>query len=1310
MVGFEGAYTVDAQGHSGGLVLFWRNKDEVTVQSHSKNHIDVIVEVHGKFKYRLTGFYGEPDRTKRNETWDLIRRLHTQSVLPWCIIGDLNNILKQEEKRGGHPYPSWLIQGFQQVIDDCDLNDMDMIGYPYTWERGQGTKEWIEVRLDRALVSNSFMQHFAEAKLTNMEISTSDHNPILMEPFAVSHTVVVKGLRFENAWLRDPMCRKIVEDSWQLAEGKPFKEKIDCCLAVLVKWGKEITGSFKSRINQCKKTMRVLKGRKDSNSIQLYRGTAKKLTEIYNDQEVFWRQRCKQLWLREGDSNSKYFHVATKARRKLNKISTLANKEGVQVGWDEGIQEVMIEYFSELFTATDMDWTEVVSYVNRRVTNEQNADLLLPIDPSEVNIALFNMHPDKSPGPDGMSPGFYQKYWSIVGGDLIQLVQQFFLAEKFDRYITDTNIVLIPKKQDPSNMTELRPISLCNVSYKIASKVMANRVKKVLDGVISETQSAFIPGRLISDNNMIAYEVMHYMKRKVSGKAGWMALKLDMSKAYDRVEWNFLRAMLVKLGFDGKMVNLLLECVTSARYRINHAGKEFGLIEPGRGIRQGDPLSSYIFLICMEGLTALIQENERMKNIKGIKVARGAPSLSHMFFADDSYIYCQASREVATKVINMLQVYEKASGQKLNATKSSAFFSCNVTQEERVDICNILQFQEAGANTTYLGIPSIIGRNKNVVLGYLKERMQKRMEGYDKKILSKGGKEILLKSVVQTVPSYAMGMFLLPKKLCSEMESLMCKFWWRNSAKAKGIHWMSWYRLSARKSEGGLGFRRMHEFNMALLGRQGWRLIMRPDCLVSKIYRARYYSGGSFLTASLGSNPSFVWRSIFETQEMLKKYTGRRVGSGNNIDVLHDPWLPCVDDPYIHTSHEAINGRKVNSLMVADQDRWDTELINDMFTERDANLILSIPLQRAEEDSWYWRREKMGQYSVRSAYAALNESREVTHASDNSGFWRKIWNLKIPLKVKHFLWRALTGCLPTKEQLLSRRVAVIEQCPVCNLESDTVSHILITCPFAKLCWTKVGCQIDTHMNQSFQEWLSGAVQKYKGEELLRICMVCWSIWKNRNSIVWNQKGAEFVEVVASATQFLDHWKNAQDRSYDSSFGFMTLNDGEVHWKPPHEGTIKVNTDAALFEDSNCYAYAIVARDHEGKLVEAVSSCRQGRVDPELAEAIGIREALSWIKAKAWPSVILETDCLTVTQAIRCSSINLSYLGRVIDECKRLLTELVNREVVLKFVKRSANNVAHYIARHSSSLADRVLRGEDVPPDFIHVLFNDLRVE
>lgn len=156
---------------------------------------------------------------------------------------------------------------------------------------------------------------------------------------------------------------------------------------------------------------------------------------------------------------------------------------------------------------------------------------------------------------------------------------------------------------------------------------------------------------------------------------------------------------------------------------------------------------------------------------------------------------------------------------------------------------------------------------------------------------------------------------------------------------------------------------------------------------------------------------------------------------------------------------------------------------------------------------------------------------------------------------------------------------------------------------------------------------------------------------------------------------------------------MTQQDGNVHWQRPQEGTIKVNTDAALFADPNYYSYAMIARDHDGRLVEALSSCKQGCINPELAEAIGIMEALSWVKSKDWQRVVIETDCLVVTQAIRSSSINLSYLGRVIDECKGLLSELGNRKVLLNFVKRSANKVAHFIARHNSSLADRIWRGE-----------------
>lgn len=140
LLGFEGICTVVVQGHSGGLVLYRRNKDKVKIQSYSKHHIDAIVEVQGEHKFRLTGIYGEPDRVKRKETWDLIRTLRNQSYLPWCLIGDMNNVVRQEDKRAGRLYPTWLIEDFRKVLEDCDLNDMDIEGYPYTWERGKVQK------------------------------------------------------------------------------------------------------------------------------------------------------------------------------------------------------------------------------------------------------------------------------------------------------------------------------------------------------------------------------------------------------------------------------------------------------------------------------------------------------------------------------------------------------------------------------------------------------------------------------------------------------------------------------------------------------------------------------------------------------------------------------------------------------------------------------------------------------------------------------------------------------------------------------------------------------------------------------------------------------------------------------------------------------------------------------------------------------------------------------------------------------------------------------------------------------------------
>lgn len=707
-----------------------------------------------------------------------------------------------------------------------------------------------------------------------------------------------------------------------------------------------------------------------------------------------------------------------------------------------------------------------------------------------------------------------------------------------------------------------------------------------------------------------------------------MALKLDMSKAYDRVEWSFLKAMLKNLGFEEKLISLFLECVMSVKYKITHSGKEFGSIVPSRGIRQGDPLSSYLFLVCMEGLTALINDYERRNLVAGIKVARGAPVLTHMFFADDSYIYCKANADMTEQICQMLRVYEKASGQKINQAKSSVFFSSNTNSEVKEVICQTLGFHEADGNTTYLGLPNCIGRNKSAIFGYLKNRMHNRIEGWDKKQLSKGGKELLIKTVSQALPTYAMSVYLLPKSICSDLESLMCKYWWRSSVnKPKGIHWMSWDRMCMKKSEGGLGFRKLHDFNLALLGKQSWRLTMKSDSTVSKIYRARYFPGGNFLTAKLGANPSYVWRSVLASQELLKAGLGCRVGNGESINILQEPWLPCDRDPYIQTENEVLKGSKVSSLMSMDHDSWDTDLIHDIFNTRDANLILTIPFRRTEADSWFWRNDKMGIYTVKSAYALIRDKARIDQANDTSIFWNQIWNLKIPLKVKHFLWRSIRGCLPSKECLLQKNVVLDSRCPVCNLVEETTYHVLVTCPIAMQCWQypeyTYAVQADTNM----QVWAEQVLQHSRRNVINKIFMVAWAIWKNRNDIVWKQKGKDYVEIVQSDVQVLNYWESAQDKSFDSTIGFLTQSDGDVHWRQPQQGAVKVNTDAAIFEESNYYSYAMVARDHTGTMLEAQSSCKQGILNPDLAEAIGIREALSWVKSKDWQMVEVETDCI-----------------------------------------------------------------------------------
>jgi len=249
-------------------------------------------------------------------------------------------------------------------------------------------------------------------------------------------------------------------------------------------------------------------------------------------------------------------------------------------------------------------------------------------------------------------------------------------------------------------MKNWRPIALCNVVYKMVAKVLDNRLKGVPDKCISSSQYAFVPDRSILDNAIVAIEVIHYMKAKAKGTQGDVALKFDISKAYVRLDWEYLRDVMLQMGFSLRWVQWIMLCVETVDYTVLVNGAQVGPFVPGRGIRQGDPLSPYLFIICAEGLSALISDAERRGVLNGSRIFTGAPSISHLLFADDCFLFFRACEQEAMAMKNILNTYEVVSGQAINLQKFEMYCSRNTTTscKERI--------------TQVLGVRQVLGTGK----------------------------------------------------------------------------------------------------------------------------------------------------------------------------------------------------------------------------------------------------------------------------------------------------------------------------------------------------------------------------------------------------------------------------------------------------------------------------------------------------------------------------------------------------------------------------------------------------------------------
>ena len=338
----------------------------------------------------------------------------------------------------------------------------------------------------------------------------------------------------------------------------------------------------------------------------------KEINDLLDSEEIMWHQQSRMQWMMLGDRNTRYFHSKALDRKRKNAISRIMDENGIWHETKEGIANVVVSYFEKLYTTSyPSHILEITDTIPTKVSSEMNQSLIKDFTKEEVLAALKQMHPTKAPSPDDMSAIFFQKYWDVVGNDVTSMVLNVLNCNKSIVEINKTYITLVPKTKSPTKMTEYRPISLCNVVYKLISKVLANRLKVTLPQLITENQSVFLSERLITDNVLVAFEVMHYLEHKRDGKDCYMAVKLDMSKAYNRVKWGFIEKVMERMGFHERWIALVMHCISTISYSILMNGVAYGSIIPTRGLRQGDPLSLYLFLLCADGLSSLINNAAR---------------------------------------------------------------------------------------------------------------------------------------------------------------------------------------------------------------------------------------------------------------------------------------------------------------------------------------------------------------------------------------------------------------------------------------------------------------------------------------------------------------------------------------------------------------------------------------------------------------------------------------------------------------------------------------------------------------------------
>ncbi|CAA7062155.1 unnamed protein product [Microthlaspi erraticum] len=719
------------------------------------------------------------------------------------------------------------------------------------------------------------------------------------------------------------------------------------------------------------------------------------------------------------------------------------------------------------------------------------------------------------------------------------------------------------------------------------------------------------------------------------------------------------------------------------------------MVKPTRGLRQGDPLSPYIFILCSEVLSGLCHRSQEEGRLLGIRVSQRSPRVNHLLSADDTMIFCQANQKSGNELLTILKKYESASGQQINRQNSAITFSAKTNNTVKQQVKNALGIQQEGGNGKYLGLPEHFGRKKKDLFSRIVDRIKQKARSWSTKRLSSAGKLTMLKSVLAAMPTYTMTCFKLPVSLTKRIQSALTRFWWDGNDEQRKTSWIAWTKLVKSRKEGGLGFKDLQCFNNALLAKVSWRILTKPDCLLARILLSKYSHDTTFLESRTPAMASHGWRGICLGRDLLKPHVGKAIGDGRETRIWNDAWLSLEEQQRpIGPPPEASTDMLVADLMTSNTKRWDIEKIRNIVPRAEADIReLKTSKRGAARDSYIWLPTETGEYTAKSGYyECLKQNpeekiNEQEAQGERFNWLKSIWNIRSSPKTKMFMWKAMNGALPVGETLKARNINTTVRCPYCG-EEETTMHLFFHCSFVEQVWRLVPCkdQIDPMSVQDIQAGIELAPHIIClpptgiGEGPLLPWLV-WRIWIVRNLLIFKRKSQSAEEIVTQAVSYAREWQAAQQRK--SKQETKTPNQFRSIRQIPRGNWTTFKSDVAWKEENKVAGlgwiiYNGINTNREEILLQGSSTQRFVK-SPLSAEGLALLTALHKAKDLGIKNLIVASDSQQLIKAIN-KEISTKELHGILHDILDLA--LVFEKVLFVYVPREENRQADVLAKQA----------------------------